>query len=92
MSCFNIGEHKTITSATPKLNSRTPQHTMTNDPGKVWPQGVVHYVMDKSLSEFGAHVLYLILVTRVYMFALSITHLECIYCNKANITTAIKRT
>ena len=25
---------------------------MTNDPGKVWPEGIVHYVMDTSLGKY----------------------------------------
>ena len=61
---FNI-----ITSCTPKQNSRIPEYSMTNDPEKVWPGGIVHYAMDASLGKF--------LTTppscSAYMLALSIT-------------------
>ena len=36
---------------TPKQKSRFPEFSMTNDPEKVWPGGIVHYVMDTSLGK-----------------------------------------
>ena len=35
----------------PKLTSRIPEYSMTNDAEKVWPGGTVHYVMDISLGK-----------------------------------------
>ena len=35
-----------------KLTSRSPEYSITNDPGKVWPGGIVHYMMDTSLGKF----------------------------------------
>ena len=52
VSFIYIGGDEFITTTTPKLNSRFPQSTMTNDPEKVWPGGIVHYVMDTSLGKF----------------------------------------
>ena len=31
---------------------------MTNDPGKIWPGGIVYYVMDRSLSKFRIMYMY----------------------------------
>ena len=47
-----VGEHDFNTITTPKLNNRVPQYSMTNDPEKVWPGGIVHYAMEASLSKF----------------------------------------
>ena len=57
LQCMNqkqliIGEHEFNITTTARQNNRIPQYSMTNDPEKVWPGGVVHYVMDKSLGRY----------------------------------------
>ena len=32
--------------------TRTPQNLMTNNPDKVWPKGIVPYLLHESLSEY----------------------------------------
>ena len=49
---FIIGEFEFKSINAPKLNSRDPVFSMTKDPEKVWPRGIVHYVMDSSLGKF----------------------------------------
>ena len=49
---MHVGEHEINIITTPKLNNRITQYSMTNDPEKVWPGGIVHYAMDASLSKF----------------------------------------
>ena len=49
---FIIGECEFNIITTSKLNKRFPEYSMTNDPDKVWPGGIVHYVMDTSLGKF----------------------------------------
>ena len=49
---FFVDEHEFNITRNPKLNGRPPQYSMTNDPEKVWPGGIVHYGMDASISEF----------------------------------------
>ena len=34
-----------------KVNSRFPEYSMTNDPEKVWPGGIVYYWMDTSIGK-----------------------------------------
>ena len=36
----------------PRLTSRIPEYSMTNDPEKVWPGGIIHYVMATSLGKY----------------------------------------
>ena len=43
-------EFNSITVLKPK--SRILEFSMTNDPEKVWPGGIVHYAMDTSLGMF----------------------------------------
>ena len=47
----HVDEHEFNMISTPKPNSRFPQYTMTNDPEKVWPGGIVHYAMDASIGK-----------------------------------------
>ena len=49
---FIIGEYEFYSITAPKPNSRFPEYSMTNDPEKVWPGGIVYYVMDTSLRKF----------------------------------------
>ena len=48
---LHVGEYEFYSITAPKLNSRFPEYSMTNDPEKVWPRGIVHYVMDTTLSK-----------------------------------------
>lgn len=34
-------------------DKRIPQNTMTNDPDKVWPEGIVRFVCDAKISKSG---------------------------------------
>ena len=36
----------------PRLTSRIPEYSMTIDEEKVWPKGIVDYVIDKSVGKF----------------------------------------
>ena len=49
---IHAGEYEFNITTAPKLNSRFPAYFMTNDPEKVWPGAIVHYVMDTSLGKF----------------------------------------
>ena len=49
---FVIGEYEFDSITTTNLNSRFPEYSMTNDPGKVWPGVIVHYVMDPTIGKF----------------------------------------
>ena len=60
---FIVGEYEFNSITAPELHvlSRLPEYSMTNDPEKVWPGGVVHYVMDTSLGKW------MITYTHVYI-------------------------
>ena len=51
MKKIHVGENDTYSLTTSKLNNRFPEYSMTNDPEKVWPGALVHYLMDISLSK-----------------------------------------
>ena len=50
---FTLGGYEFNGIVASRLNSRDPEYSMTNDPEKVWPGGIIHYVMDTSLGKFG---------------------------------------
>ena len=52
VSNLSLGENELNVIIAPKQKTRLPQYSMTNDPEKVWPGGVIHYVMDATLGEF----------------------------------------
>ena len=58
----------------PKVNSSFQEYmySMTNDPGKIWSRGIVHFVMDATLGKF------LICLLKLYQFmnVASHTHRE----------------
>ena len=47
-----LGEYGFNYVIAPNINSRFPQCCMTNDPSKVWPRGIVLYMIDSSLGKF----------------------------------------
>ena len=53
---------------------------MTNDPDKVWPGGIVHYVMDTSLGKFliqlfpAQYMLAIVVRTKVVLSLSNITN------------------
>ena len=51
-SLLHVDGFEFIPVNAPKSNNRFQQYSMTNDPQKVWPGGIVPYVLDSSLSKF----------------------------------------
>ena len=49
---FITGEYEFNRITTISINSRFPEHSMTNDPEMVWPGGIVHYMIDRSVGKF----------------------------------------
>ena len=47
-----LGNYELNTVDVLRTNNRCPQYTMTNDPEKVWPRGIIPYMLDPSLGKF----------------------------------------
>ena len=59
----NIDGHKFSSITAHELYDRFPQYSMTNDPEKVWPGGIVHYLMDTTLGKF--KIIYIIFMFEI---------------------------
>ena len=62
--CTAVLENEFFITTTPSLYSRFPQCAMTNEPGKVWPGGIVYYAMDASLGQF--LIMHVLFITCLY--------------------------
>ena len=47
-----LGGYEFSNIITSRLTIRIPEYSMTNDPEKVWPGGIVRYAMDTSLGKY----------------------------------------
>ena len=74
-SQFITDEYKFNSITDPELHTRFPEHSMTNDPEKVWPRGVIHYVMDTSLGKFLLTSPSISVTTYIHVFVCQLTNM-----------------